>query len=97
MGRRAPRSAATAVRLVRDVTAPKTGLAAVQSAWAEAVGEQIATVAAPVSERSGTVIVECDSAVWAQELDLMQDSLLAALRERLGDSAPSALSFRHRA
>ena len=95
-GRRAPRSAASAVRLVRDSAAPKTGLAAVQSVWAEAVGDQIAAVAAPVSERSGTIVVECESAVWAQELDLMQGSMLTALRERLGKTAPDALSFRRR-
>ena len=94
MGRRAPRSASAAVRAVREIAAPRTGLAAVQSAWSEAVGEQIAAVATPVAERSGTVVVECESAVWAQELDLMQDSLLAALRDRLGETVPAALSFR---
>jgi predicted nucleic acid-binding Zn ribbon protein len=96
MGRRAPRSAASAVRAVRDTAAPKTGLAAVQSVWSDAVGDQIASVASPVAERSGTVFVECENAVWAQELDLMQDSLLASLRERLGEVGPSALSFRRR-
>ena len=95
MGRRAPRSAAAAVRLVRESAAPRTGLAAVQSVWAEAVGEGIGAVAMPVSERSGTIIVECESAVWAQELDLMQESMLASLRDRLGEAAPVALSFRH--
>jgi predicted nucleic acid-binding Zn ribbon protein len=96
MGRRAPRSASAAVRTVRESAAPRTGLAAVQSAWSEVVGDKIAEVATPVAERSGTVVVECESAVWAQELDLMQDSLLGALRERLGETAPASLSFRHR-
>jgi len=66
----------------------------VQAAWAEAVGERIAAVARPVAERAGTVVVACTDTVWTQELDLMQDSLLARLRERLGDDAPSALRFR---
>jgi predicted nucleic acid-binding Zn ribbon protein len=96
MGRRAPRSASAAVRLVRERAAPRTGLAAVQSAWSDAVGEQIAAVAEPVSERSGTITIDCESAVWAQELDLMQDRLLAALRDRLGAEAPAALRFRRR-
>jgi predicted nucleic acid-binding Zn ribbon protein len=97
MGRRAPRSAAEALRLVRERAAPRTGIAAVQSAWSDVVGERIAAVAEPVSERAGTVTVECESSVWAQELDLMQDRLLAALRERLGETAPRGLRFRSRA
>ncbi len=68
--------------------APKTPLAAIQSAWSSAVGEQLAAVAAPVSERDGTLTVECADAVWAQELDLMQGTLLERLRERSGGAGP---------
>lgn len=94
--RRAPREAASAIRAARDRAAPRTGLAAVQAAWAEAVGAQLAAVAEPVSERSGTLTIECADAVWVQELDLMQTQLLDRLRERLGDTAPSALRLRLR-
>ena len=38
--------------------------------------------------------MECSDAVWAQELDLMQDRLLERLGEELGDRAPKALKFR---
>jgi predicted nucleic acid-binding Zn ribbon protein len=93
MGRRAPRQAAGVIRLVRDLAAPRTGLAAVQSAWEEAVGERIAAVTEPVAERGGAIVVECESAVWAQELDLMQAQLLAALAGRLGETAPQQLRF----
>jgi predicted nucleic acid-binding Zn ribbon protein len=58
------------------------------------VGERVAAVAAPVSERAGTLTVECADGVWAQELDLMQGQLLQRLREELGDRAPEALRFR---
>jgi predicted nucleic acid-binding Zn ribbon protein len=58
------------------------------------VGEQLAAVAAPVSERDGTVTIECADAVWAQELDMMQGTLLDRLREALGEQAPQALRFR---
>jgi predicted nucleic acid-binding Zn ribbon protein len=92
--RRAPRPATSALRTARDRVAPRTGLAAVQSAWAGVVGEQLAAVAAPVSERSGTLTIECVDSVWAQELDLMQGQLLGQLREQLGDQTPSALKFR---
>jgi predicted nucleic acid-binding Zn ribbon protein len=47
-----------------------------------------------VSERAGTVIVECTDGVWAQELDLMQATLLERLREELGERTPAALRFR---
>lgn len=92
--RRAPRQAADAIRAARDLAAPRTGLAAVQSAWESAVGERLAAAARPVSERSGTVTVECSDSVWVQELDLMQDQLLERLREKLGGQAPKALKFR---
>ena len=92
--RRAPRQAGEAFRVARDRVAPKTGLAAVQAAWSEALGERLAAVATPLSERAGTLTVECTDGVWAQELDLMQDQLLERLREVLGERAPQALKFR---
>jgi predicted nucleic acid-binding Zn ribbon protein len=92
--RRAPRPAAEALQAALQRAAPKTRLAAVQAAWAEAVGERIAATARPVSERDGAVVIACSDPVWTQELDLMQDRLLAALRDRLGDDAPRSLRFR---
>jgi len=92
--RRAPRQAATAFRAALDRAAPRTGLAAVQAAWAGIAGEQLAAVAEPVSERAGTLTIECADSVWAQELDLMQEQLLQRLRSELGERAPSALRFR---
>jgi len=95
MSRRpAPRQASAAIRAARDRAAPQTGLAAAQAAWAQAVGEQLAAVATPVSERSGTLTIECSESVWMQELDLMQEQLLKRLADELGDAAPSALRFR---
>jgi predicted nucleic acid-binding Zn ribbon protein len=92
--RRAPRPAAGAFRTALDRVAPKTPLATVQAAWANAVGEQLAAVATPVSERGGTVTIECVDTVWAQELDLMQEALLERLRAEVGEQAPEALRFR---
>jgi predicted nucleic acid-binding Zn ribbon protein len=92
--RRAPREASSALRAARDLAAPKTGLAAIQSAWVAALGEQLAAVATPVSERAGTLTIECADSVWAQELDLMQGQLLQRLKEALGEKAPTALKFR---
>ncbi len=92
--RRAPRPAANAFQAALQRVAPKTPLAAAQAAWATAVGEQLAAKATPVSERDGTLTIECADAVWAQELDLMQESLLERLRGELGDQAPQELRFR---
>ena len=51
--RRAPRPASAAIRAARSRAAPQTRLAAVQAAWAEAVGAQLAARAEPASERGG--------------------------------------------
>jgi len=69
-------------------------LAAVQSVWEEVVGDQVAAVAQPVSERQGEVTIACADPVWAQELDLMQEQFQQGLRARLGEDAPSSLRFR---
>ena len=41
-------------------------------------GERFARAAEPVSERDGVVTVACESAVWAQELDLMSERVVEA-------------------
>ena len=92
--RRAPRPASSAFKAALEQVAPRTPLAAIQSAWSGAVGEQLAAVAVPVSERDRTLTIECADTVWAQELDLMQGTLLERLREEVGEQAPQALRFR---
>lgn len=92
--RRAPRPAAEALRAALGAAAPKTRLAAAQSVWEEVVGERIAAAAQPVSEADGTLVVACSDPVWREELDLMQERLLAQLRKRLGEDSPQALRFR---
>ena len=93
MRRPAPKPLADALRAVRGEVEPATPLAALQGAWPEAVGEEIARHARPVAERDGTVTVACDAATWAQELDLLQDELLARLREHLGEGVCERLRF----
>jgi predicted nucleic acid-binding Zn ribbon protein len=93
MGRIAPRPAASAIRAARDRAAPQTTLAATQAVWAEVVGPALAAAAEPASERGGTVTVRCESAVWAQELEMMGEQVLARLRQRLGEQTPVSLRF----
>ena len=84
MRRLAPRPISVALASLEASLAPATPLAAVQRAWAEAVGEAIAAQATPVCERAGTVTVACRSAVWAQELTLLAPDLVLRLNEALG-------------
>lgn len=91
--RRAPRSAASALRGVLDQRAPKTLLAAVQSEWAQVCGSAIAAEAQPVSERDGVITVACRSSTWAQELDLMQERLRGRLNDALGEERVAGLRF----
>ena len=92
--RRSPRPAAPAFRAALEQVAPKTRLAAVQAAWADVVGERIAAAARPTPEGRDGMVVVCSDHVWAEELDLMQEQLLARLRDRLGEQAPERLQFR---
>ena len=85
--RRAPRPAATAFQAALQKAAPKTPLATIQVAWTTAVGERLAARAIPVSERDGTLTIECADAVWAQELDLMSELVVTRLNAALGRPA----------
>jgi predicted nucleic acid-binding Zn ribbon protein len=92
--RRAPRPAADALQAALRQAAPQTPLAAAQAAWSDAVGEQLAAVAVPISERAGVLTIACADSVWAHELDLMGEALLERLRSAMGDRAPQGLRFR---
>lgn len=85
--REQPRALGESIRSLRETTAPQTPLAAAQAVWAQAVGPTVAAQASPVKERDGVLTVACRSATWAQELDLMQDELLASLGRALGSEA----------
>jgi predicted nucleic acid-binding Zn ribbon protein len=79
MRRIAPRALSVALgSVVRDAE-PATLLARVQAVWPEVAGAGLAASAAPVAERDGVVTVACESAVWAQELELLGQDLLARL------------------
>ncbi len=68
-------------------------LAEVQAVWSEVAGAALADSARPVSEREGIVTVACESAVWAQELDLLASDLCARLNARLTQGAVARLRF----
>jgi predicted nucleic acid-binding Zn ribbon protein len=87
MRRRGPRPVGVALDRLTVAIAPATLLAEVQRVWPQAAGEAFARAAEPVSERDGVVTVSCASAVWAQELDLLSERVIAALNDALGRPA----------
>lgn len=88
--RRAPRPLAAALDDFTAGARPQTLLARVQGVWEAVVGPTVAVEAQPRAESSGTVVVDCSSAVWAQELELLGPELLGRLNGALGgaDAAP---------
>ena len=98
MRRPGPRPLAAAIEAAAHAAAPLTTLARVQECWPRVAGEALAAEAEPVSERGGILTFRCDSAVWAQELDLLSGDLLERLNEALGGTPGggplTALRFR---
>ena len=80
-----------ALESVTGRLAPATLLAEVQMVWREAAGDAFAGAAEPTSEREGVVTVSCVSSVWAQELDLMSERVVAEVNRRLGRPAVKRL------
>lgn len=89
-----PRPIGRAVGSFREQIEPATPLAAIETVWEGAVGAGIAAVARPVSERDGVLLVECESAVWAEELSLMEPKIRARLEEATPGRAPERIRFR---
>ena len=97
MRRSAPRPLEGALAAVAARARPQTVLARVQGVWEEAAGPTIAEEARPRSEAGGTLVVECSSGVWAQELELLSTDLIARLNTALGGAGEGpvrALRFR---
>jgi predicted nucleic acid-binding Zn ribbon protein len=94
MTRPAPRPLSIAVQGFTATIAPATPLARLQEVWPAAVGEAVAQAARPIAERSGAVTVACESAVWAQELSLMEPTLVTRLNAALGGPLVSELRCR---
>ncbi len=94
MRRAAPRPIGIALDALSSGLAPASPLGRIQEVWERATGPAIAAVAKPVAERSGVLTVACESAVWAQELDLMGDQLVERLNAALGESLVASLRCR---
>jgi hypothetical protein len=93
MRRPAPRPIEVVLDRVLPAARPPGLLAEIQSLWPELAGTELARSASPVSERQGTVTVACESAVWAQELELLAGDLSERLNSRLTQGAVERLRF----
>jgi predicted nucleic acid-binding Zn ribbon protein len=94
VSRPAPRMLSSALGDLTASISPATRLARIQGVWEQAAGPAIAGSARPTAERDGVLTVTCGAAVWAQELDLMADSLIARLNGALGEEAIRELRCR---
>ena len=97
MRRAGPRPFDAALRDAARRVAPAGLLSRVQACWPDVAGPAVAAEASPVSEHGGTLTLNCHSAVWAQELELLAPQLLERLNAALaeGGAAPlRALRFR---
>lgn len=65
-----------------------------QRHWVDAVGAVRAAHAQPGDLRGGTLEVEVESPVWAQELQMEVPAILQGLRDVLGEDAPTTIRFR---
>jgi predicted nucleic acid-binding Zn ribbon protein len=93
-GKRGPRKLGGVMREVSAAIGPATPLGRVQAAWAAAAGPEFAARCVPVAERDGVVTVICESAVWAQELDLRQAEITSRLGEEAGIEGVRSLRVR---
>lgn len=94
MSRYAPRSISVAISELTASLAPATTLARVQEVWERAAGPAIAAASRPVAERSGVLTVNCEAAVWAQELELMGEELIGRINAEIGAETITRLKCR---
>jgi predicted nucleic acid-binding Zn ribbon protein len=92
--RLAPRPLSAALRAVLADVEPATALARAQAVWPAVAGPVLAPFAQPVAEREGVLTLACESAVWAQELELVGPDLLGRLNEATRAAAADAVSFK---
>ena len=93
MRRLAPRPLSRALAGALPDARPPGLLAEVQSAWPAVAGPALSGAATPVSERSGTITFACESAVWAQELELLGGDLAERLNGVLEGGRVERLRF----
>jgi predicted nucleic acid-binding Zn ribbon protein len=81
--RLAPRPLKQALEAFASDAEPMGVLARAQRLWPEIAGAAVAAETEPVGEREGVLTVRCESAIWAQELELLGPDIRARLNAAL--------------
>lgn len=89
-----PVAAGDAARKLVEHLTPETATGSIQAIWPRVVGEAIADVTTIISERDGTLEVGCQSAVWADELSMMEPGIRAKLNAALAEGKVESIKFR---
>jgi predicted nucleic acid-binding Zn ribbon protein len=93
--RGAPRKVAMAVEGLAERLTPMTTLARVQAQWPRVVAAlPVAAEGEPCALRDGVLTVRCSASVYAQELHLVGEDLIAAINGALAEPAVQALRVR---
>ena len=77
-------------RLVEQI-GPQDPLTQVTTAWPDLVGSGMAGHTKPSAVRGGTLTVDCDSSVYAQELELLSRKVVKAVNDRFGPGFVTAV------
>jgi len=86
---------ALVARVLKDIGAGDCArVMRISDRWEEAVGSEIAAHCRPTGLRDGVLEATVDSSVWCQQLQLQRPRLLEALKQTMGDEAPTDLRFR---
>lgn len=88
-----PKRIGKALGRALDPVKPATPLAELQRIWPAVAGPAIAEVTTVSKEHDGTVTIECESTVWAHELEMMGPQFREKLRPFMGDQTPKRLRF----
>jgi predicted nucleic acid-binding Zn ribbon protein len=93
--RGAPRRVALAVEGLAERLEPTTALARVQAQWPRVVTAlPVAAEGEPCGLRDGVLTLRCSASVYAQELYLLGEDLIAAINGALGEPAVQTLRVR---
>ena len=71
--------------------APTDPLTKVTIIWPTVVGEAIATHTRPSAIKGNDLLVECDSSVYAQEIELLSRKVLKGIAEGIEGPSPTSL------
>jgi predicted nucleic acid-binding Zn ribbon protein len=84
-------------RLLRHLGAPKVEtVRSLFDRWPDAVGEQVASQASPISLRDGVLVVGVDDPAWATQLRFLEGELLTRLAAEFGADEVTSIEVRVR-